>query len=169
MLGLCCLFPANKTRKWPFFNLQLNCIILGSVDTPFHIPWYQVSPYWGWDGHLPFTSATAFIFSKKLAFIWGGMLTLIPHFIPWFVLENTTNCRETTSRIWLLLLHLAPSHNHEKGKEAICHTHTQWLCHAAVSCRITMLWNSPCIPPPFYEAIIASLMLRGKRPSSQHR
>lgn len=58
MLELCCLFPANKARKWPFFNLCLNCIMFGSVDILFYILPYQIHPYWGYEmgtclSHLP--------------------------------------------------------------------------------------------------------------------
>lgn len=67
-----------------------------------------------WDGHLPLISASDFIFSNKLASVWGGMLTFIPHPIARFVTSVNTwkhsKLRgDSASRIWSLAAAFCPT------------------------------------------------------------
>lgn len=180
MLGLCCLFPANKARKWPFFNLWLNCIILGSVDILFYILLYQVPSYWGYEmgtclSHLLVIS----FFPKKLAFIWGGMLTLISHFMPWFVntLRHSKLQGDSAIRIWLLAAALCSTTQccKRSGRKTPRTLTYSVSCCGLVQNNTTL--KQPHISPPFCEAIcmsglscfMGSLVMEGKRHSPQHR
>lgn len=129
-----------------------------------------------WDGHLPLISASDFIFSNKLASVWAGMLTFIPHPIAQFVTSVNTWKRsklreDSASRIWLLAAAFCPT---TPSRKRSGRSTPRTLTHSVSRCGLVRNKNTPKhshLPPPPCEAICmpdlpwfrGSLVTKGKR------